>query len=272
LRRKVKARQASLKRLVGLPALALLVALCAAGEAQAETEQQGPLIVGFDGGIAPRALPRAELAPVAVSIEGDFKSSQGQDPPPQLRTISIGINRAGEIFDKGLPTCRVRKIQPATIRAARRLCRSAIVGKGHVQVRVHLTNQRPFTFKGPMLVFNAERHSGDRRLLAQVYGLKPPSAFILNFKVVEAPGEYGTVIKTTLPAPARKWAYVTHFDMRLQRKYAYRGERRSFVNAGCAAPEGFPGAVYPFARARFGFAAGLDVTSTLVRDCVVRGE
>ena len=253
-----------------IAAALLLLALGIAGVARAEVEQEGNVIVAFDGGISPKALPREGVAPVAVTIDSSFKSAEGADPPPQLRTISIGINRAGRIFDRGLPTCRVRKIQPATIRAAKRICGAAIVGNGRVQVRVHLANQPPFTFKGPMLVFHAERSGGNRRLLAQVYGRKPPSAFVLNFKIVETSGEFGTVIKTSLPRSARKWAYVTHFDMKLRRTYTYRGERRSYVNAGCAAPEGFPGAVYNFARSNFGFAGGKHVTTTLIRDCKVR--
>jgi hypothetical protein len=257
-------------RRLGLVAAALLVALGVAAVAQAEVSQQGDVIVSFDGGIAPRALPREGVAPVAVTVDGTFKSAEGADPPPQLRTIAIGINRAGKIFDEGLPTCRVRKIQPATIRAAKRICRQAIVGSGHVQVRVHLANQPPFTFEGPMLVFHAKRSGGNRRLLAQVYGRKPPSAFVLNFKIVESAGEFGTVIKTSLPSSAQKWAYVTHFDMKLRRTYSYQGKQHSFISAGCAAPSGFPGTVYPFARANFGFAAGKHVTTTLVRHCAVR--
>jgi hypothetical protein len=257
-------------RAVGLVALALLVAGAVAGVAQGEVEQDGNVIVAFDGGISPRALPRTGVAPVTVNIDSTFKAVDGADPPPQLQQISIGINRGGKIFDRGLPTCRVRKIQPTTIKAARRICGGAIVGSGHVEVRVHLTNQEPFTFNGPLLVFNAERSGGDRRLLAQVYGVKPPSAFVLTFKVLKTKGKFGTVINTTLPKPARQWAYVTHFDMRLRRTYTYQGQRHSYISAGCAAPEGFPGAVYPFARGRFDFAGGRQVETTLIRDCTVR--
>lgn len=258
-------------RRCGLIAAALLIAGgAAAGVAGAEVEQKGDIVVAFGGGISPRVLPRTGVAPVSVSIDSSFRSADGSDPPPQLHTISIGINKGGRIFDRGLPICRVRKIQPATIRAARRVCRDAIVGSGHVQVRALLENQPPFNFTGPMLVFNAKRKDGHRRLLAQVYGVKPPSAFVLTFNIRDGHGTFGTVIRTVLPAAARKWAYVTHFDMRLQRTYSYHGEQRSFVSAGCAAPDGFPGAVYPFARANFGFAGNDHVISTLVRDCKVR--
>lgn len=256
-------------RRLGLVAVALLVTLALAGVARAEVERDGDIIVTVAGGISPRALPRSGVAPVAVTLDSTFKSAEGIDPPPQLRTIAVGINQGGTIFDRGLPTCRVRRIQPTTIKAAQRICGNAIVGNGHVQVRVHLANQPPFTFKGPLLVFHAKPADGHRRLLAQVYGRKPPSAFVLTFNVFEKQGTFGTVIKTTLPKPARQWAYVTHFDMKLRRVYSYEGQKHSFISAGCAAPEGFPGAVYPFARANFGFAENQHVVTTLIRDCTV---
>ncbi|MBW8060791.1 MAG: hypothetical protein FVQ78_10875 [Solirubrobacterales bacterium] len=251
-------------------ALVLLAALGVAGVARGEVEREGNVIVNFDGGISPRALPRSGVAPVAVNIDSTFRASDGTDPPPQLRQISIALNRGGKLFTRGLPTCRIRRIQPATIRAARRICRGAIVGSGRVRVRVNLDNQAPFTFKGPLLAFNARRAGGKRRILAQVYGRKPPSAFVLTFKVLKRKGTFGTVIRTTLPKAARKWAYVTHFEMKLRRTYIYRSKRRSYLSAGCAAPAGFPGAVYPFARAKFGFAGGKNVVSTLIRNCTVR--
>lgn len=251
-------------------AICAAIALGATVTAQAELEQDGNLVVSFDGGIVPRSLPRSGTAPVAVNVESTVRTSDGADPPPQLREITIAINREGRLFDRGLPTCRVRRIQPATMAAARRICGGAIVGSGRVGVRVSLPNQPPFTFRGPLLVFNARPVDGKRRILAQVYGKRPPSAFVLTFKVIRRRGTFGTVIRTSLPQSAWKWAYVTHFEMRLRRVYTYEGRRHSFVSAGCPAPRGFPGAVYPFARATFGFAGGREVTSTLIRDCRVR--
>jgi hypothetical protein len=256
-------------KLARLAALSLILALGVAATARGERAIEGNAEVSFDGGISPHALPRSQPVPVTVAIDTTFRATDGADPPPQLRSISIAINSKGKLFDRGLPTCRVRKIQPATIAAARRICGGAIVGRGKVQVRVHLPNQEPFTFKGPMLVFNAHRSGGNRRLLAQVYGLRPPSAFVLTFKIVRQPGELGTVIRTTLPKSAWRWAYVTHFDMRLRRVYTYHGKRHSYVSAACAAPPGFPGVVYPFAHADFGFAEGQQVSLTLNRDCAV---
>ncbi len=250
--------------------IGIVLGLGLASLAQGESVQEGNLVVTFDGGISPHALPRSESAPVTVSIDIAISTSDGADPPPQLRKISIGINREGQIFDHGLPTCKVRRIQPATIKAARRICGGAIVGSGHVGVRVHLPNQPPFTFTGPLLVFNAKPSGGKHRLLAQVYGRKPPSAFVLTFKIVKQKGAFGHLIRTTLPKPAQKWAYVTHFDMKLRRTYVYKGQRHSFISAACPAPEGFPGTLFPFAHGKFTFDGGRTVSETLLRDCKVR--
>ncbi len=257
-------------RSAGPIAAALLVALGVAAGARGEVQQKGNLIVAFDGGISPHALPRSRPAPVAVSVATTLSTSDGADPPPQLRQISIAINRDGKLFDRGLPTCRFRRIQPATMVAARRVCGGAIIGSGRVRVRVRLSNQRPFTLDAPLLVFNARRSGGHRRFFAQIYGRRPPSSLLLAFKVLKGTDPFGTVIKTTLPKSAWKWAYVTYFSMRLRRTYTYEGQRRSYVSAACPAPAGFPGAVYPFASANFGFAGGRRVRSTLIRDCKVR--
>lgn len=251
-------------------AVAMIAALGFAGAARGELTQEDNLLLSFDGGISPHALPRSTTAPVKVWIESEIKSVDGADPPPQVRQIAIAINRNGKIFDRGLPTCRVRKIQPATAAAARRICGDAIIGSGHVSVRVTLPKQNAFTFEGNLLAFHARRSGGQRRILAQVYGRRPPSSFVLTFKLHKESGVFGTVLRTTLPQSAWKWAYVTRFDMRLQRTYTYRGRRHSYISAGCAAPNGFPGAVYPFARATYKFADDTTISSTLIRDCKVR--
>lgn len=257
-------------KLTAASAAALLLLAAAAGVARADRVKEGNLIVEFHGGIAPKSLPRDGVAPVSVGIESAFAAADGTDPPPQLRRISIGINRQGRLFSRGLPTCRVRRIQPSTIAAAKRICGGAIVGHGKVGVRVNLPNQKPFDFRGPLLAFNARPRKGKRRILAQVYGLRPPSAFVLTFRIHRKGGTYGTVIETSLPKSARDWAYVTRFEMTLRRTYVWRGKRRSFLSAGCPAPPGFPGAIYPFARAKFGFAGGQRVISEETGNCRVR--
>jgi hypothetical protein len=62
---------------------------------------------------------------------------------------------------------------------------------------------------------------------------------------------------------------LTSLEMTL-RTYSYKGRRRSFVSAGCPAPDGFPGALFTLARTTFSFAGGTKLSSTLTGQCKVR--
>jgi hypothetical protein len=245
-----------------------VLALCLCIPAQAEVTEQGNLITTFQGDLAPKTLPRETPAPVAVSVGGDFKA-RGTSPLPQLRTISVAINNAGVLDDTGLPICQVAAIQPATEANARALCHKAIVGSGHVTVGVHLENQAPFSVSANLLAFNGPSEGGQKLILAQIYAKNPPGAFVLTFKLKRRPGRFGTVMSTKLPRSAQQWAYLTHFDMTLYRRYRYRGKSQSYVSAACEAPPGFPGAVFPLAKASYGFAGGQHTTTTIVRSCRV---
>jgi len=247
----------------------LLVASACACTAQAELNQQGNLVVRFDSELSPKRLPRHRPVPIAVSVSGAVRDAHGGEVP-QLRRISVAINRAGQLEDRGLPTCEVGSIQPSTEAAARRICGDAIVGHGRVTVLARLDNQRSFTVKGRLLAFNGPRRGGHKLILAQVYTKDPPGAFVLTFKLKRGKGIYGTVMTTTLPRRAWGWAYLTAFEMTLHRTYEAHGKSRSLLSAACAAPEGFPGAVFPFAKATYGFDTGQTLTTTALRTCKVR--
>jgi hypothetical protein len=257
-----------MRRLAGLAGLTLALVLCLGIAAQAELNRKGDLIVSFQGEIKPSELPRTKPAPVSVRVAGNVKTTKGLRLP-QLRKISVAINRSGRLFDKGLPTCQVERIQPATEEVARQRCADSIVGFGHVTLVVRLPSQADYISRNNMLAFNGPREGGKKLILAQVYSKNPPGAIILTFTVSRRGGAYGNVIETTLPEYAENWAYLTQFDLTLGRTYTYRGEKRSYVSASCAAPANFPGALFPFAKATYEFATGEVVTTKIMRHCKV---
>jgi hypothetical protein len=258
-----------LGKLIAVTGLALVGA---ALPAHAVPIKDGDLIASFTGTLSPTALPRSAPAPVGVTVTGDVRSASGDEEAlPQLRTIRVAINRRGRLFYRGLPVCKVEEIQPATEEAARRQCGGAIVGSGHVTVRVHLPAQPVFSVNATLLAFNGPRRDGRKLILAQAYAHEPPGAFVITFAVSHRKGLFGTVLSTSLPPSAREWAYLTHFDMTLRRTYRYRGARRSFVSAACPAPAGFESAIFPLARAAYGFADGRRLSTSVAARCTVRG-
>ena len=86
--------------------------------AHGEVAQQGGLRVAFNARFAPRALPRARSAPVRFKLTGSVATANGA-PPPQLRRISIAVNRYGSLFTRGLPVCAASQLEQTPTRLAR---------------------------------------------------------------------------------------------------------------------------------------------------------
>jgi hypothetical protein len=236
-----------------------------------EVAQKGKLRVAVSGRLAPQRLPRRGLAPIAVSLGGQI-STTDQSPLPQLRGLRIELNRHGRLEEEGLPVCPRRRIEVASTARALAACRGALVGQGDFHANIVLRDQPPYPSAGRLLVFNG-REAGKPVLLGQIYAAKPfATSFVIVFEIHhQARGEFGTVLTASLPEALGNWGYVTAIDLKLSRRYAYRGRRRSYLSAGCPAPAGFPGALFNLARTSFAFAGGTKLTSTLTRSCRVRG-
>jgi hypothetical protein len=229
--------------------------------AQAEIKQQDGLRVSFDGKLTPHALPRSGTAPVKVAVGAKISATNGQTPP-QLRKITIAINRNGRFTPAGLPVCSLDQIQPSTTEDALRACRSSLVGEGSLSAKVLLLQQAPFpsTFHGKPAI------------LAHVYGTQPiPTSYTIPFVLVPSKGTFGTTLTASLPQVTGNSGYITGLTLNLERSFSSHGKRRSYVSASCPAPRGVALVSFPFARASFGFAGGQALTSTLTRSCKVRG-
>jgi hypothetical protein len=248
--------------------LVLVLTTLVAG-ANAEVVQEGNLRVSFEGRIAPQALPRQGKAPVAVTLGGQIATTD-QSAPPQLRTISIAINRNGRLNYNGLPACRYHQIQPASTREAMAACRQSIVGGGEFRANVVLPEQSPFPSRGKVVAFHGVRQ-GRQVVFAHIFGTEPlPQSRVLAFELGRTGGGYRTTLTADLPRVAADWGYVSGVELTLKRQYRSGGRDRSYISAGCPAPGDFTVITFPLARASFGFEDGRVLTSTIVRTCRVK--
>jgi hypothetical protein len=250
-----------------------VTALAAVGAASAfgELVQRGNLFIRFDGGISPNALPRKALAPIAVRIEGTIRAPAGQIPPG-LRHIRIALNREGHLSTRGLPVCRRNQIEAATPSEALAGCGPALVGSGGIVARTSFEDQKPYLLRGDLLLFNAVVH-GRPAILGHLYQSFPaPITRIIDFSIRRTGGAFGTTIAATLPQSVNRNGYLRSIFLQLQRRYVFRGKPRAYLSARCAAPAGFPGAVFPFAHASMTFDDGRTLSSTLIRSCKVKRE
>jgi hypothetical protein len=249
----------------------LAFALLGAAIAQAEITQKENVRVNVTGKLSPHALPRTGTAPVAVSVAGQI-STTDESPSPQLEKLTIEINRHGRIDSAGLAVCKVGLIRTASNGRALGACRSSLVGQGKFFGTITLPGSSPYPIEGKLLVFNGTEH-GKPVLLGHIFSPHPfATSFVITFQIKSnRHGTYGTTMTANLTKALGNQRNLTGLEMTLKRSYSYKGKRHSYISAGCPAPKGFPGVVFPLARTSFSFAGGMKLTSTLTRDCKVRG-
>ncbi|HXS48173.1 MAG TPA: hypothetical protein VN756_12025 [Solirubrobacterales bacterium] len=255
---------------IALIAVLCTAALIGATVARGEIAGEGGLFVSFGGGFAPRTLPRDRDVPVKVNLKTSIKTADG-GRPPQLRSISFAVNRYGRVTTKGLPACRPAQLESTDSQLALARCRPALVGHGDFGANVEFPNRSPFPVRGRMLAFNGRAH-GRPAILLHIHGSNPVEVTVVLAFTIRHPqqGKFGTVLSAKIPRLASDVGYVTDVSLVFNREYRYRGKRYSFLSARCAAPTGFPGAIFSFTRGTFNFADGKQIVTTLTRDCVVR--
>jgi hypothetical protein len=259
-----------MRKALAIFALCTIAVLLGAGFAWGELSQSGTLRISFDGGFRPRALPRDRPVPVTLEVEGAISTTDGSRPPA-LQQFEIGVNRNGLLSTNGLPACSMPRLQSTTSTAALERCRPALVGQGTFGATVEVDG-RLIPAAGEILAFNG-RFRGGPAVLLHFYTATPTGvSLIMPLALVhQAKGQFGTRLETKIPVLAGGFASITKIQLKIGREYNYRGQRRSFLSASCAAPAGFPQAIFNFARGDFHFADGKTISTVLTRQCRVRG-
>lgn len=246
----------------------LLTALGAlAAVARAEVVQSGDVRVNFHAGFSPKALPRARPAPISVEVEGKISTTDGSQPPA-LQRLGIELNSAGHLEPRGLPVCSTALLQSTSSDLALERCRRALVGKGTFVALLPVAEQ--LRVGGRALVFNGTVQGGPGMLIHIFISDPIRLTLVIPIRISHQKGRFGTVLTTTVPKLAGGAASIVQLKLKIGRRFNAGGERRSYLSAACAAPPGFPGAPFPFARGTFEFSGGRSMHSTLTRSCQVR--
>jgi len=252
-------------------ALALGVgALACASLAQAAVIQEGNVRITVLSQILPYKLPRHGTAPIAVFVSGHLAEPHG-GIPPQLKQMTVEVNKHGLLQSKGLPTCSLRQIQPASTERAMSSCGDALIGSGQFWAHIVLPDQGAYPTHGRLLIFNG-RQGGKPVIFTHIFTANPFfSSFVIPFAISKIQkGPYGTKLTASLPQALGDWGYVDRIKLTLKRKYRFKGRRLSYFNAGCPAPEGSKRTVFPLALASFAFGEGLSISAKVEKACGVK--
>ncbi len=246
----------------------MLGLLAMVGTAGALKVRAGDLILNADGGFTPTALPKHKDAPITLHGGGKLSTVSG-DLPPIVETLVIEFDRHGSVQTAGLPTCNGSKLQATNVSTARKRCPGAIVGKGFGSAIVAFPEQKPIPISSPITLFNGPRKNGDPTVYAHAFTTVPvPTTFVIPV-VIETinNGVYGYRTKAQIPKIAGGAGHPISGSLTIGRKWTFKGQKHSYVNARCETG-------HLQARAELTFkdegAGKTFLVGTFVRPCTVR--
>jgi hypothetical protein len=219
-----------LKRLwvVALAAMALLVG--SAGGALVEVDN---LVLRADGGFKPQSLPRHRFAPIDFQGHVDLSAKDGGKPSP-LKQALIDFDRDGRLSVAGLPSCSPEAIDEASTEEARRICKGAIVGTGHVEALV-TTEAGDVPARAELTVFNGPRLEGLPTAVLHARTTVPATqTYAIVVPIEKRRGAFRYRARIEIPPLAAGFGALTHIDVKIGRRYRAAGTRRSYVSARCS--------------------------------------
>lgn len=245
--------------------IGIVVALAAAGVAEALVVQEGDLVIEAEGGFSPKALPRHEDAPITLHGGGRLSTVSGA-LPPILKELTILFDRHGSVETTGLPACPLARLKATTTATARRACAGSIVGEGSGKAVIAFPEQPPITLSSPITLFNGAPRHGDPTVIAQAYLSDPVSATYLVPIVIEPihQGVFGYRTEATIPQIAGGAGVPISGHLRIGKKWTYKGHHYSYVNARCETGK-------LEARGEFSFGDGTRLEATFIKPCEVSG-
>jgi hypothetical protein len=256
-------------RRLALVLIAFGVVAFASGPANAERTQDGNLIVTLNGGVTPLKLPRHRPAPVAVHLAGHVMTSDSS-PLPRVNWIRLELAWRGVLDTHGLPLCPRSRLIGANSTQALERCGDARVGSGRLFAKVFVPNQQPLALHAQLIAFNGQTKAGRPAVLVHSYSNHPPVSFVIPFTVHHKPGQFRTVLITTIRKSVGPWPHVANFRIDISRSFDRHGDRRSYLSASCPVPHGFTAGFLSFARATYTFEGGSQLTIESVRSCRAR--
>jgi hypothetical protein len=212
------------------------------------------------GGFRPKTLPRRDLAPVAIGLDGKAFYSDGSAPPP-LKELTISFDKHGTVDVTGLPACGRNRLATSSVRNARRICQESMVGTGAAHVA--LESRAQSRVRLPLSIFNGGVRDGATTLLIHSRLAGSATPIVVPVALEKAKGRYGLEAALKMP-PVLDGAALLDFTFAIERFLGYEGTRRHFALARC-----FDGRLQ--GRLMFGFVDGSSGGGTVFLPCSAKG-
>jgi hypothetical protein len=187
-------------------------------------------------------------------------------PSPTVRVI-LDFDKNAKLFTKGIPTCDPAKLQNTSTDVAKQLCGPAVIGSGTASALLPV-GSKIYPVSQIVTAFNGIPQSGKPVVILHTYGTTPiQTTLVLVGAVTNYNKEgYGPRLDLEVPKIAGGTGALTDFNVKISKKYKYKGESVSFISAKC------PNSKKLKARAQFIFLDGESSTPTTTQSCTQKPE
>jgi hypothetical protein len=217
-------------------AMALIVAIAAS------VAVAGAPVTGADGNsqsidvrIAPKKLSKTTPTPASLEVTTKVTNATtpGGVPVPATRVV-VDFAKGAKLFTKGLPTCTAGQLQSVSTEVAKQACKGAIIGQGKAAALLPV-GTKIFPVDQTVTAFNGAPQGGKPVVLLHSYGTTPVQTTLVLVGVVSNYNKegFGPRLDVSVPLIAGGAGALTDFNVRIDKKWKYKGKRVSFVSATC---------------------------------------
>jgi hypothetical protein len=247
-----------------------VVIVAAAGAAQS------PVLNAPDGNtqsiavsFTPQKLSKKTAEPVTLNVStatGTTKPTANNGAPIPAVEAVVDFPKGAKIFSKGYPTCDAGLIQNTSTEAALEACKKAKIGSGSGTADL-VVGEKVFPVTTAITAFNGIPVGGKPVILLHTYSQAPIQTTLVLVGAVSNYNKegFGPRLDVTIPLIAGGQGAITGFQVKIFKKFKYKGEIRSYVSASCATKK-------LKARGKFVFKDGESLTPALTGKCSQKPE
>jgi hypothetical protein len=228
----------------------------------------GPTVSGPDGNtqsvdvrIAPKKLSKTAFtaATLQVTTKTTTTTHANGVPSPAIHAI-VDFDKNAKLYTKGIPTCDPAKVQSTSTEVAEQACGKAKIGGGTATALLPVG--QVYTVNQVVTAFNGVPQGGKPTVILHTYGTTPlQTTLVLVGKVSNYNKEgYGPRLDLEIPKLAGGTGALVDFQVKIDKKYRFKGQQRSFISAKCTSGK-------LKARATFTYLDGESLTALSTQPC-----
>jgi hypothetical protein len=217
--------------------------------------------------VTPKSLFKKTFTPGALEVTTKLTTTAANGVPNPTTHVVIDFDKNASIFTKGIPTCDASQLQSVSTEVALQQCGKAKIGGGSGSALLPV-GSKVFPVQQTVTAFNGVPKGGKPVVLLHSYGTTPIQTTLVLIGTVSNFNKegFGPRLDVEVPLIAGGAGALTDFNVKIDKKYKYKGKSVSFLSAKC------PNSKKLKTRSVFTFLDGQTSNPTYSQKCTQKAE